>query len=53
MDILDLFVLKVVVEYNGVSCVVEVLYCVLLNIIVCIKKLESELGINLFFCENN
>ncbi|SHG64250.1 DNA-binding transcriptional regulator, LysR family [Marisediminitalea aggregata] len=53
MDISDLLVLKAVVEHNGVSRAAEALHRVPSNITARIKKLESELGINLFLRENN
>ena len=53
MDISDLLVLKAVVEHNGISRAAEALHRVPSNITARIKKLESELGINLFLRENN
>lgn len=53
MDISDLLVLKAVVEHNGISRAAEALHRVPSNITARIKKLESELGIDLFLRENN
>lgn len=53
MDISDLVVFKTVVEQNGITRAADVLNRVPSNVTARIKKLESELNVELFLRENN
>ncbi|NLQ18557.1 LysR family transcriptional regulator [Marinomonas sp. M1K-6] len=53
MDISDLVVFKAVVEYKGVTRAAQALHRVPSNVTARIKKLESELSVDLFLRENN
>ncbi len=53
MDISDLIVFKAVVEHKGVTRAAEALHRVPSNVTARIKKLESELNVDLFLRENN
>lgn len=53
MDISDLLVFKAVVEHNGVTRAAEALHRVPSNVTARLKKLESELNVDLFLRENN
>jgi len=53
MDISDLIVFKAVVEHKGVTRAAEALHRVPSNVTARLKKLESELNVDLFLRENN
>lgn len=53
MDISDLIVFKAVVEHKGVTRAAEALHRVPSNVTARLKKLESELNIDLFLREKN
>ncbi|SBS39637.1 HTH-type transcriptional regulator GltR [Marinomonas spartinae] len=53
MDISDLLVFKAVVEHKGVTRAAQALHRVPSNVTARLKKLESELNVELFLRENN